>query len=90
MPPLPAGCSVGPDPEDPICCKRPICNFVPQPGQETGFLIPTIPPMVITGGSVVPTPRPLLEPTPGPDGSTLAPPLGTTPAPPGRKVYAIY
>ncbi|XP_041376891.1 uncharacterized protein LOC121389362 [Gigantopelta aegis] len=76
-PPMPSGCRLVSDPVDPLCCKRPECDFNATGGQQTGFLIPSVPPGTVTGGSVVPTPNPMLAPS-------LAP--GVHPTPPYRDV----
>ena len=85
---LPPECTLGPDPADPLCCHRPLCQFVPQPNKTEGYLIPPLRPWVLTGGSVTPTPLPYTTPTPGPDGSTLEPPR-TTPEPKSRTISLI-
>ncbi|KAK7491400.1 hypothetical protein BaRGS_00017378, partial [Batillaria attramentaria] len=83
---LPAECSLGPDPADPLCCERPLCMFVPDKTNFTGYVVPPILPPVLTGGSVNPTPQPYIAPTPGPDGSTVAPPR----TPPMPRDVCIY
>ena len=85
---LPAECTLGPDPADPLCCQRPLCQFVPQPNKTEGYLIPPLRPGVLTGGSVTPTPLPYFTPTPGPDGSTLEPPR-PTPEPKSKTVCSV-
>ncbi|XP_046570033.1 uncharacterized protein LOC124278355 [Haliotis rubra] len=83
---LPKECHLEADPQDPFCCKRPACSFIPTSGSQTGNALPSIPPGTITGGSVVPTPNPNLSPSLGP-GVSPTPGPGMVPLPKDVCVY---
>ncbi|XP_070202959.1 uncharacterized protein [Littorina saxatilis] len=70
---LPSGCSLVADPSDPFCCKVPECNIPPKFTNTSGYVFPTPPLAVVTGGSVTPLPTPPQSgPTPS-TGTTLSP-----------------
>ncbi|KAK7505814.1 hypothetical protein BaRGS_00003085, partial [Batillaria attramentaria] len=49
---LPEGCTMVADPNDPFCCKTPECTIPPKYANSSGYILPTPPLAIISGGNV--------------------------------------